>query len=90
MFHSARGLQTFNGCFSIASRNTNVTFVRCLRTNGPKDFFFFFNPSCVHSGCLFFSDSVTVGRREGLLAEKQMKKLERKKKIKIKCWIEKH
>ena len=55
-----------------------------------KTFFFFFNPSCVHSGCLFFSDSVTVGRREGLSAEKQMKKLERKKKIKIKCWIEKH
>lgn len=44
----------------------------------------------MHSGCMFFFDSVGLGEYEDLLAEKQLGKVEgKKKKIKIRCWIEK-
>lgn len=43
MFCSAGRLWTFNRCFSIASRNTNVTFVSFSETNGPKDSVFSFS-----------------------------------------------
>lgn len=59
MFHSAKKLKTFNRCFSVAPRNTNVMFVRFSRMNGPKDCVFF-QPWCVHCGCMFSFDSVTV------------------------------
>lgn len=48
MFRSARKLQTFNKCLSIAPRNMNVMFVRFSGTNGPKDSVFSFS----HGACI--------------------------------------
>lgn len=59
MFHSARKLQTFNRRISVAPRDRNVLFVRLSGTNGPKDSVFF-QPWCIHSGCVFFFDNVTI------------------------------